>query len=401
MDRAPPIHPLTSLRFFAAIIVVFYHTYATFLPSKPFPSFIDDLIAVGFIGVSFFFVLSGFILAYNYLGPPDSGERAPLTVDWRTFFIARFARIYPLYLLGLLVHAPFVAAHRVHQDSSVPLALGKLLLSFGVNAGLVQAWLRRLWGGWNGPGWSLSAEAFFYAVFLLLAPILWRSRRKDATLLLLLYGAALIVPSSVVTLEHQGLLHWGSPEGLETFPLLRLPEFLFGVVLARIHLRARAESFGPAILRSPAALRIMGALLLSAVIMAGDRIPSLILHNGLLAPVFALVILGLSRGDGLIHRLLSRRSLVVLGEASYAVYILHVPLFFWFSYLVRDKVRLDEEPALFGVDKPLYYVVYLTTLTGLSVLSLRHIEDPARRWIRRFPSRNRPRAVVGAVNPSS
>src|SRR5688572_1698523 len=176
MRSRVPLHPLTSLRFFAAIGVVFYHTYATFLPSKPFPAFVDRSIALGFLGVSCFFVLSGFILAYNYLDPPGSGSSGTVRAGPRSFLIARFARIYPLYLLGLLIHAPFIVAYRFSNEASAITALGKLIVSFGVNAGLAQGWLAQLKGGWNPPGWSLSAEAFFYLVFPFVAPIVWRSR---------------------------------------------------------------------------------------------------------------------------------------------------------------------------------------------------------------------------------
>jgi peptidoglycan/LPS O-acetylase OafA/YrhL len=389
MDRAPPLHPLTSLRFFAAIIVVLYHTYAVFLPGKPLPAFADDTIAVGFIGVSFFFILSGFILAYNYMGPPGETARLEGPDQRRSFFVARFARVYPLYLLALFVHAPFVVAHRLHQDPSLPVALGKILVSFTVNGGLIQAWLRKLWGGWNGPGWSLSAEAFFYAVFPFVAPLLWRSRHRDMTLLLFVYAAALAVPIIVVLLEHWGPLELQGTDGFQTFPLLRLPEFLFGIVLARAHLRARAEEISPWIFRRPAALWIGGVLLVSGAILGKDRIPELFLHDGLLAPAFALVILGFSRGGGPLHRLLSTRPLILLGEASYGVYILHIPLFFWCCYLARDEVRLSDNPALFGVDKPVLCVVYLASVIGLSMLSLRFVEEPVRHWIRRFAGRQR------------
>jgi peptidoglycan/LPS O-acetylase OafA/YrhL len=379
MGRAAPIQPLTSLRFFAAISVVFYHTYAAFLPSKPFPEAIDRAIGVGFLGVSFFFVLSGFILAINYLDRPGDAGNPLRTAPW-SFYVARFARIYPLYLLGLLIHAPFVAAHRFSDDPSPVVALGKLLISFGVNAGLLQAWVLRLAGGWNFPGWSLSVEAFFYALFPFVLPVLWRSRRRDRTLLLALYASALIVPSVVALLEHAGSLRPEQTVGLEMFPLLRLPEFLFGAVLARRYSRPR-EGW---LLRSPTALWIGGVLLLSAVVADGTRIPNLILQCGVLMPAFALIVLGFARGNSRLHRLLSRKPFVLLGEASYGIYVLHIPIFYWFCYVVQDGMGLAGTPVHFAVDRPIHYSIYLVALIAISMLSVRYFEQPLRHWIRRF-----------------
>jgi peptidoglycan/LPS O-acetylase OafA/YrhL len=383
MPSRAPLHPLTSLRFFAAIGVVFYHTYSTFLPSKPFPAFVDASIAVGFLGVSCFFVLSGFILAYNYLEPPGAGSSGAIRTGRRSFLIARFARIYPLYLLGLLIHAPFIVAYRFAHDSSPIIALGKVIVSFGVNAGLAQGWLVALKAGWNPPGWSLSVEAFFYLVFPFVAPIVWRSRRSDLTLLLLLFATGLVAPAIATVFADRG---WIRPEdlALEMIPLFRLPEFLFGIVLARWYFRS-ADRVSQ--LPSPGTLLGAGALLLAIAILEQGRIPVLILQIGVMMPAFALIIVGLARGDGALHRLLSRKGLVLLGEASYGIYILHVPLIFWVCYFAQRDLRLDAIPTPFAADAPITYAVYLAVLIGLSILSLRWFEEPARRWIRRLDRR--------------
>jgi peptidoglycan/LPS O-acetylase OafA/YrhL len=374
VDRAAPIHPLTSLRFVAAILVVLYHSYTMFLPSKPFPAIVDQTIGVGFIGVSFFFVLSGFILAYNYMGAPDVpvGPR----VEPRTFFVARFARIYPLYLLALLVHAPFVIAHRFDHDPSAALALAKIVVSFGVNAALVQAWVPSFGGGWNSPGWSLSDEAFFYALFPFAAPLLWRSRRRDLTLAVLCYAATWSMAAILLAAWPGSSSHVDDVFELMTLPLLRLPEFLLGIVLARIHFRA--FDFRPGLLRSPGVLLLAGTLLLALGIAEHERISPMMLQIGILPPAFALIISGSRAHGGRTRDLFSRRSFVVLGEASYGVYILHVPLIYWFAYAVTP-MQLDGVPKAFAVDQPLHYAAYLIALIGLSVLSMRYFEDPIRR----------------------
>jgi peptidoglycan/LPS O-acetylase OafA/YrhL len=104
-------------------------------------------------------------------------------------------------------------------------------------------------------------------------------------------------------------------------------------------------------------------------------------------PAFGLLILGMARGHSPLHRLLSRRPWVLLGEASYGIYILHVPLIFWFCYFAQRDMRLDRIPVPFTSDQPVHYLVYLTVLIALSILSLQWFEEPARHWIRRFDRR--------------
>ena len=101
----PFIYSLTSLRFLAAFGVLCFHQTMPnkFLCDHHLPGIIGNLFKTGFIGVNLFFVLSGFILTYTH-----TGEGAALNLSNRDFFAARFARIYPVYLLGVLVIAPLV-----------------------------------------------------------------------------------------------------------------------------------------------------------------------------------------------------------------------------------------------------------------------------------------------------
>src|SRR5262249_46456835 len=113
----------------------------------------------------------------------------------------------------------------------------------------------------------------------------------------------------------------------------------------------------------------------------GDRIPYAFLHNGLLDIFFAVLIYGLARGASLggrlhILRMLSLPVFVLLGEASYAIYILHVPLRNW-MYRILDWIHPGVQPSL-----PLLLVYTLFTL-AISILVFKVIEEPARRLIRR------------------
>jgi peptidoglycan/LPS O-acetylase OafA/YrhL len=146
--QRPSIEPLTSLRAFAAIYVLVFHSGTQYLVkgklvSGPLATFLLN----GYIGVNFFFVLSGFILQYIY------GRRLQTRNDVAEYGIARFARVYPVYLLALILTCLFVFDATL---SAVPQFL------------LLQSWSSPAIGqpdNWNTPGWTLSVELLFYILF--------------------------------------------------------------------------------------------------------------------------------------------------------------------------------------------------------------------------------------------
>src|SRR5581483_10678885 len=91
---------LTSLRFFAAFEVLVYHCGGSLLERTATP--IQNLFQNGYEAVTFFFLLSGFVLTYAHRRPQEFTCRASL----RSYYIARIARIYQVYLLGLVLSAP-------------------------------------------------------------------------------------------------------------------------------------------------------------------------------------------------------------------------------------------------------------------------------------------------------
>src|SRR5262245_35048532 len=135
LEPSKQIRTLTGLRFLAALHVVVFH-----FGQKRFHGLVGGLVSSGYTAVSLFFVLSGFVLAYTY------GQRhAGRGLDRRTFWVARFARIYPLYVLALVIALPFYL-----RDGRPGGWLEPLLVVC-----LAQAWLPGAAVAWNGPAWSL------------------------------------------------------------------------------------------------------------------------------------------------------------------------------------------------------------------------------------------------------
>lgn len=126
----PQLAALTSLRFWAAFYVLAFHYAGTFfnVPAK------SGIVSLGYTGVTFFFMLSGFILAYNY-SLTNFTDRSKLF----DYFISRFARIYPVYVLSLLVSLPYFLVDVLQAKSPV---LKTVMTSAGAFSPLVlQAWV--------------------------------------------------------------------------------------------------------------------------------------------------------------------------------------------------------------------------------------------------------------------
>jgi peptidoglycan/LPS O-acetylase OafA/YrhL len=237
---------------------------------------------------------------------------------------------------------------------------------------------------WNAPGWSLSNEAFFYLLFPFLAGAVWRVRSVWLwPLLAACCGASVLLATPFVWgFDAWGQAFWRLLAGYN--PLLRLPEFVVGVVLGRLHLERRGAAPREA---SPARwLALVGALGVGGVLVLFARhLPQMLLHNGLLAPLFALIIYGLATRQSPGWGWLKHPVLVSLGRASYALYILHMPLqapVVW----AGEALGVSRGPALLAC--------YLTVVLLASLAAFRWVEEPARRWIRKGLER-KARPVTG------
>ena len=378
-----PLPALTGLRFFLATWVVVFHVIPNdpsleipWLPYAPLP--VDCLLRTGYVAVTIFFALSGFVLAYNY----DLGKTWTQK-DLGRFGVARFARIYPAYLTGLIALIP-VAVYRIWSE--IPLREYSLTNGF-LNVFLIQAWFPKAALTWNYPGWSLSGEAFFYASFPFLGYWLWKLERRGAMLAALggLWALSMAAPLAAVLIPISGFGDVAAAGGVSTLsgepwaslisynPLAGLPAFCTGIVLARLFrsLPASSRWFGRGDWLGIPAL----ATLLVALANA-DVIPLPLVHNGLLLPAYSALIFGLALGGGVMARLLALSPLVFLGNASYAMYILHFPIAEWlvlsgkfFHYAVFDNLG--------------WTILFTFLVIGGSGIFYRFVEEPLHQKLRK------------------
>ena len=337
--------------------------------TPPHTEWLHPLLDNSFIFVGCFFLISGFILTYNY------GDRA-LTLVKRDFWFARFARLYPTYFFVLLLSLPMLAAEwqsRSHTEFWQGLVLTPLLL---------QGWSPSLATFWNTVAWTLSADVLLYFAFPYI--IFWWAK----------HGGWLDRPARVigvlalcwlVGLTPHVLYHFFNPDHLPApadrytgtywmrvlkyTPPVYLCTFLAGLALAKLHalltLTERHRFF-------------MSAIALTCICLffylLAPHIPYVIVHGALLLPLFCLLILGLS-GPNVITSAFAFRPLVILGETTFALYLLHFNIF-----EMIHNYHLPERLHLVALDP---WISYLAII-ALAYATVRWIEKPARKAILGF-----------------
>jgi len=362
-----PILPLTSVRFFAAFYVVLLHT-TMWTHRLDVSTWFGRFLRNGYTAVGFFFVLSGYILAHVYLNTDRPFSR-------RAFWTSRFARAYPLLFASLLLDAPNSLGIRLTLYG-VKTAILRTAVAFTTEASLLQAWNARF-RNINAPSWSLSAEAFFYLLFPFTAFWIWRRKGVSAAALLsLFWGSAMLTP--ILVTHHDPTLFFEVPtsvfqQRIELLPLIRIFEFFAGISLCALQ-QSVATHFNQAQRGRIAYLSLAAAALFFYVaIERANQIPLLVMSNGFLLPAYSLLILALVNIRGWLRHLLSHKVLVLLGESSYAVYLLHAPLWLYFS-------------RIHPIDSFSLWLLFIALLLFISISSFYWLERPIRKLILAYAS---------------
>jgi peptidoglycan/LPS O-acetylase OafA/YrhL len=400
LDRRPPRRPklpvLTSLRFFAAAEVMIFHfgrmtdvdlvTYYFGTDLTRFPgNFLQIVTSAGHEAVMFFFVLSGFILTYVYA---DASEDGGFAVRKSDFWWARFARLAPTFYLGLLLAAPFLAysVFVVHSQTVSLLAPSLVLTPI-----FLQAWWPPAMYLWNFPSWSLSVEFFFYALFPLLASAGVLMTRRQLLFLALVFVVAMAPVRAALLTMYQT-----APEPAHTFaiyfPPFSLPQFILGIAVARMFL------YGPTL--SPRTHKAILALALAGLVVAfgwhSDLPPSLAWlrpEAGTAGILFAAVIFGAAGAAGS-FKLLASPVMVFLGDASYSMYILHIPIGLWWKWIATKVLGLSLPPLLNSS------AMFLLVI-AVAALNQAYLEPPLRRWLLRRRSARQSMIAASAQASSS
>ena len=337
---------LTFTRFIAAVSIVVFHFGKGAFPFNLFP--LNVLFQRAELAVSYFFVLSGFVMVLAY----SKSE----TITPRVFFLNRLARIYPAYLLALLGMTAF------HLISPYPSDFRGFIL----NVTMIQSWIPGYALSFNGPGWSLSVELFFYLFFPFLFN--WIYKRWDWKHLLLL-GLGLFLGSQFLTHFLRYSSFYKSEPSFQHdltyfFPLMHWHEFILGSIGGLLFLkgfRRRNLDFPILIL----------SFLLALVILYNKWF---VLNNGLLILIFLPLILFISANTGLFTKLAQSKWAVFMGEISYGMYIYQLPVFLFLKLVFKE---LGYFHSL------VFFYSGLVLLIVVSAMSYRFVEQPVRFWIKK------------------
>jgi peptidoglycan/LPS O-acetylase OafA/YrhL len=362
---------LTGSRFVAALAVVLFH----FGQFKPIPGIFFDY---GRQAVSFFFILSGVVLTYTYRDAITSR-----TIAWTEFLNLRLARIVPVHVATWLIATLLYLCFAWHPDQ------GRHPFAYWI-MGLfcVQVYWPSMDNlfRWNGQAWSISCELFFYSLFPLLLPPLVRRLKSIGSVIAAMgvvyflevafYLAASAILAKLINPPHSFLGYQTYAEtttaALQVFPPIRLGEFVIGMCLGLLMLRPEP------LLRSPLKANLLLGFCAVAFVLL-DRVPHLTLNPLLVGteayilfvPVFALTLMALMSGLTVLTPLLDNRYAILLGEASYSLYLVH---------------------GFFLPGQPSTRLTYILSLVGSIVCSIVlywFLERPARRIWRQVLGRGR------------
>jgi peptidoglycan/LPS O-acetylase OafA/YrhL len=357
----PVIASLTSLRFFAAIWVVALHYSQWPVGWGALP-----IIVQGNLAVDFFFVLSGFILAHAHIR-----QIATDTLGAGPFIAKRLARIYPLHLVTLIFYVLLVVSLMIagirlpNPERYDPAQILPNLL-------LVHAWQTVDHGAWNYPSWSISAEWFAYLLFPLLAAGIFRRLARVPSRWLVVGALAWLI-ASVACSPH--LLGHGYFDLHSDFGYVRImPEFVLGMTLYRF-----GREHDLAALAAPGVFALIVAAVL---VLAWQALP--------LATVMALALLILSAAERARHGregVLRAGWLIYLGEVSYALYMVHLPV----ATLLLRGIRFEDgsTPA---------WLVPIGMVVAIPVAIAAHhaVEIPGQRLVLRLARRSGPSLAESA-----
>jgi len=365
------IRSLTGLRAVAAAWVVLFHF--SFTPGDawtPYWQFLRPAIGSGTLGVDLFFVLSGFVITLTYLDTvgPRWSVRGSAGFLW-----ARICRVWPVHALVTTVFGAwllwkstrvsdgYLAYQAIQPKVDLPHLAEQLLM--------VQLWHRPTHQGASfvGPAWSLSAEWLAYVVFPVLALVLWRLRNAPVLVTGALAVASLVpfgylsYSGGVVDFHYAWLLRIGGAFLAGAFTCL---------TVRRIHWSPRVDGVA-ALVAGVAVLEILVGLWWAEWRGWG--------HDGVVVVFFPVLIGALALSSRGPSRLLARPAMVHGGKISFALYLVHIPVFEVFWTVMGWSPRLAPGSGLGTLLIP--HVLLLVVV--LAHLTYRYVEEPARQALRR------------------
>lgn len=341
MEKKKNLSALTGLRFFAAFYVFIFHMYIRVdekIPNKA----LDLVLSNGALGVNIFFVLSGLILFYNYYGRK---------IHWGEFMLKRLAKIYPVYLLGLIlcIAVTYITQTPVKNFAEIVV----------LNLSLLQSYIPDLSMIWYGNGsWSISTEFFFYSLSPFIILMIKDLKPQILYILLALAYIASIVPGILYNL---GLIdiHLNY-----TFPPSRLPEFLVGNILAALIFikNIKINKF-----------LLISTIGISGIIfyLIGNKVSGYTIFNFFIIPIISTILyLLINYPKNKIVKIIGGGIIEYLGKISYSFYIIQIPI----------CIYINNIQFLQGKNIILWSIIIFVINIIASAVAYHLVELPLHKW---------------------
>jgi len=372
------IKALTGLRIIAAVWVVLFHFRPMLNDASPdFRDALSPVLNCGAQGVDLFFILSGFVLTWNYLDRMGStwSTRATLHFLW-----LRLARVWPVYLVTLHLAALLVILTLYVGHVPLPEASDFTAISYVRQILMVQLWFQPFFDGssWDGPAWSISAEWLAYLLFGGLVLVIFRMQHATRARSLTLLALAASLPPVVMLLASG---HFYTP--WSWLPRI-VTQFMAGALACAAVRRLRL---------SDRARRVAGyfsSLLIVAIVgilyfFDTHPLNGVEDSSGVVDVLFVPLVMTLAVGVGSLPGLLSTRLMVYGGEISFSLYMVHELVHTGWGWAVAQfQLTPQDNPWKWNV------VGLLAIAVLISILMYHFVEEPARRWMRKM--------VPGKVN---
>lgn len=349
------IKPLTSLRFIFALMVFFHHLI--FLISKNNQTFLNiykKIFEEGYTGVGFFFILSGFILTHVYERDIKQGN-----FNMKLFYAKRFARIYPLHLLTLILWIPLT----INLLMKSPLSW---TAHFIENSLLIQSFIpiRSHYFSFNFAAWSISNEVFFYLLFPFLIKLLVDFNVKKKIIVFISIFITVIIMMLLVNEDlHHALFYVN--------PIMRLFDFTIGILIYYFSGYLKKYSKMKATF-----LEISSIALLVLFLIISSYIPQVFRLSVYYWVPIVYIILIFSTQEGTISEILSLRLFFFLGEISFGFYLFHL-------VILKYAVYIDNKLNLINSDIILAIIVFFLSIL-ISALSFYYFEKRYNSGIKRW-----------------
>lgn len=307
------LHQLTGIRGLAAFIVVFYHIENYIRP------YVNDatlsFIQHGYLAVDFFFILSGFVIAFNYFEKLNIPSKRKIF----QFYIKRVARIYPLHLLILLAYLTIPIAYFLTGKD-----LGETS-KFTTESFTISLFLMQSWGWldsltWNIPSWSISTEMMAYIVFPIMVPLLSRIGRQWGV-----QGAflTLFFTASLIAYIFFGTLSIG--DNIQSLGVIRcVLEFFCGVCIWYVTKNSDIHRYGKLMFYSGISLFL---------VLVNSKVPDYYY----VPLMMSFIVLGSVSCKSIVNDFFASRILIWLGNISYSVYLTHYFIRDWFKILFLES----------------------------------------------------------------